>query len=50
MNELRFAVAPKPAGYLQIGSSLWLEVNKKPWFIHRLMVRLVFGFKWSDAS
>ena len=41
-NESSYPVSP---GYYDLGG-VHLELDKKPRWLHRVMVRLVLGWKW----
>jgi len=47
-NNYRVVAPVAGAGFYDIGG-LFLEVRRKPWWIHRLAVRLILGWIWRDA-
>ena len=51
MSNYTFAPTPKYAGGYQIGGPMGLRINftKKPRWLHRMMMRWAFGWKWEDA-
>ena len=40
---------PPPAGSLEIVAGFLIQVRRRPLWLHRTMMRLVFGWKWKDA-
>ena len=36
----------KPDGYIEMWRGFYIATKKKPNLFHRMMLRIVFGFKW----
>lgn len=45
---LMIKVPPPPAGYLAIGD-LKIAMQRKPFWLHRVAMRFVFGWVWVPA-
>ena len=39
---------PKAVGYMEILPSVEYHITKKPKWFHRIMVRILLGWKWVD--
>jgi hypothetical protein len=50
---IKFFLPPKAVGGYRLGDSsgsILFTLPKKPFWLHRLGVRLVLGWKWEDAA
>jgi hypothetical protein len=43
-------LSPTYVGYLEIGISFRIALTKKPIWLHRKMMYLVFGWNWIDGK
>lgn len=46
-NEQASVFGGQPAvGYIKIADSVFIPVKRKPFILHRFMMRMFFGWKW----
>lgn len=52
MNQLNytFYLPPKNAGCWILNDSLHIYVRKKPFWLHKKMIKLIFGWNWKDGD
>lgn len=46
----RFRNDKKPVGAFIVAKGATVLVFRKPFFLHRWMMRICFGWKWEDAK
>ena len=46
-NERASVFGGQPTvGYIKIADSVFIQVKRKPFIVHRLMMRMLFGWRW----
>lgn len=47
-NNLATVIGGSPAaGYIKIADNVFIQVKRKPFILHRFMMRMFFGWKWA---